>query len=200
MRERRIKERKQQQKAVLAAALELFEKGGLDGLTMRKIADKIDYSPCVIYQHYKNKQALLYALFEDLSQELMTVLHDIPMTKTPEEHLILTFTVDVDFMLAKPWRVPLFNTVIGPLSRQEFPSAMQEIANLFAARIQALNYPNLQTKKQIEDALDVLRSLLSGVLRIATQNKRLEASAFAKKTLEYGLKTLLKGWKQTLLV
>lgn len=59
-----IVERKQRQKeevraSILHAAWQVVEKEGWQALSMRKIADAIEYSAPVIYDHFANKEAIL---------------------------------------------------------------------------------------------------------------------------------------------
>lgn len=59
-----IAERKQRQKeevraAILHAAWEVVQKEGWQALSIRKIADAIEYSAPVIYDHFANKEAIL---------------------------------------------------------------------------------------------------------------------------------------------
>ncbi|HKO02638.1 MAG TPA: helix-turn-helix domain-containing protein, partial [Thermoanaerobaculia bacterium] len=42
---------------ILDAARELFATEGYDAVTMRRIADRIEYSPTAIYFHFNDKEA-----------------------------------------------------------------------------------------------------------------------------------------------
>ena len=58
-------ERKQRQKteirsAILQAAWQMVKKEGWQALAIRKIADAIEYSAPVIYDHFENKEAILH--------------------------------------------------------------------------------------------------------------------------------------------
>jgi len=58
-------ERKQRQKtevrtAILQAAWQMVKKEGWQALAIRKIADAIEYSVPVIYDHFENKEAILH--------------------------------------------------------------------------------------------------------------------------------------------
>ena len=54
---------------ILAAARDLFAERGYEGVTMRAIAEAIEYSPPVIYSHFRDKEALLTRLcFEDFAR------------------------------------------------------------------------------------------------------------------------------------
>src|ERR1700733_5446194 len=45
--------------SMIAAALELLDEAGLDGLTLRRLASKLNVQAPAIYWHFKNKQELL---------------------------------------------------------------------------------------------------------------------------------------------
>lgn len=50
---------------ILTAARAAFERGGLDGLSLRAIADEVGITPMAVYRHYANKEALVDALVMD---------------------------------------------------------------------------------------------------------------------------------------
>ena len=62
-----VKERKDRQKtemreAILSAALKLFSDDGYDNVTMRKIADEIEYSVGTIYLYFKDRDEIFFEL------------------------------------------------------------------------------------------------------------------------------------------
>src|SRR4051794_38769779 len=60
--ERREREREQVRTKILNAARELFVSEGYEAVTMRKIAQRIEYTPTAIYFHFKDKAALVREL------------------------------------------------------------------------------------------------------------------------------------------
>lgn len=54
IKERRERERVDTREKILEAARELFIQKGYDGVSMRKVADKVEYSPTAIYVHFVN--------------------------------------------------------------------------------------------------------------------------------------------------
>lgn len=58
-RERRTREKQQIRKQILDAARELFVQRGYDAVSMRQVAQKIEYTPTAIYFHFKDKQDLV---------------------------------------------------------------------------------------------------------------------------------------------
>lgn len=60
--ERREREKKELRDKILEAARELFTSDGVEATTMRRIAERIEYSPTAIYSHFADKEALLQEL------------------------------------------------------------------------------------------------------------------------------------------
>ncbi|MEO0897531.1 MAG: TetR/AcrR family transcriptional regulator [Bacteroidota bacterium] len=75
--ERREREKAAVKAATLKASRDLARQLGWPNVSIRKIAKEIQYTPPVIYQHFKNKEAILMELeiqgFAKLKRELQTV-------------------------------------------------------------------------------------------------------------------------------
>jgi len=81
-RERRARHKQLLRQDILDAARALLVRDGYDALSMRKVAERIDYSPTAIYLHFKDKQDLVFSLcdetFARLVRELDTLKRDYP--------------------------------------------------------------------------------------------------------------------------
>ncbi|MCC6132703.1 MAG: TetR/AcrR family transcriptional regulator [Acidobacteria bacterium] len=60
--ERKEREKQAVRTRILDAARELFIRDGYEAVTMRRIAEAIEYSPTTIYLHFKDKDALIREL------------------------------------------------------------------------------------------------------------------------------------------
>jgi AcrR family transcriptional regulator len=60
--DRRQRQKQSLRASILDAARELFVEHGYDAVTMRKIAEKIEYSPTAIYQYFTDKESLVQEL------------------------------------------------------------------------------------------------------------------------------------------
>ena len=60
--DRRLRQKESLRASILDAARELFVEHGYDAVTMRKIAEKIEYSPTAIYQYFTDKESLVQEL------------------------------------------------------------------------------------------------------------------------------------------
>jgi AcrR family transcriptional regulator len=57
--ERRLREKEKIRAAILATAWQMVKEEGWQSLSVRRIADAIEYSVPVIYDHFENKEAIL---------------------------------------------------------------------------------------------------------------------------------------------
>src|SRR3954468_8526803 len=65
IKERHERDRNAVRRAILDAARELFVSEGYENVSMRKIADRIEYSPAAIYSYFPSKDEIFIALAEE---------------------------------------------------------------------------------------------------------------------------------------
>jgi AcrR family transcriptional regulator len=75
--ERRARHREGIREEILDAARTLFVKEGYDHVSMRKIAEKIEYSPGTIYLYFHDKAEILDRLCEETFSKLAQRIHAI---------------------------------------------------------------------------------------------------------------------------
>lgn len=83
--ERRERERQEVRRLILDAARELFMREGYERVTMRAIADAIEYSPTTIYNHFEDKDALVHALCGEEFGQLLSAVASQDLPKDPVE-------------------------------------------------------------------------------------------------------------------
>lgn len=85
--QRKEREREDVRRKILDATHELFEAHGYENVTMRAVADAIEYSPTTIYLHFANKDALVEALcFEDF-ERLSEAMNQSPLPENPVDRI-----------------------------------------------------------------------------------------------------------------
>lgn len=100
--ERREREKQELREQILDAARKLFAQEGYEAVTMRKIADAIEYSPTAIYLYFKDKEELLRELCTQDFHHLAQHFQRIAGIQDPVEKLRQTGLAYVDFGLAHP--------------------------------------------------------------------------------------------------
>lgn len=81
VKERREREKSETRDRILDAARELFVAEGYEGVSMRKVAEKIEYSPTAIYIHFADKNEL----FHELCREDFARLQEVVATEMPTD-------------------------------------------------------------------------------------------------------------------
>src|ERR1700755_339319 len=68
--ERKEKQKHDIKKLILDASVKLFVEEGFGNVTIRKIADLIEYSPTTVYLYFKDKDEI-YAALHDIGFQMM---------------------------------------------------------------------------------------------------------------------------------
>jgi AcrR family transcriptional regulator len=164
-RERRVREREEIRGKILDAARDLFVAEGYDAVTMRRIADKIEYSPTAIYFHFRDKEALLKELCEHDFLSLAQQFVAMDEIADPLEKLKATGHAYLQFGLDYPNHYRLmFMTPHPPVQPDECEKGNpQEDAYAFlkAIVIQALSEKRF--RPEYKDADLIAQTVWSGV-------------------------------------
>ena len=113
--ERRIRERLDTRQSILASARELFLLKGFEATTIRNIAEKIEYSPSTIYQHFKDKNEIFYTIHTDAFSELVRYLNASDIHKNPMDQLIALGQIYIQFALENPELYDLMFIMEAPI-------------------------------------------------------------------------------------
>ncbi len=88
---------------IVAAAKALFVTEGIDHVSMRKIARRVGITQAAIYQHFENKEAILFVIIEDFFGELRTALDAVLAEETgPLERLRRAMRAYIEYGLSRP--------------------------------------------------------------------------------------------------
>ena len=89
---------------ILEAAERVFAAEGSDGLSLRRLADEIDYSPGAIYKYFGSKEELVDALKEAFFERLLTRLDPAEFEGLPfAERCRLNFVQYIEAAIDRPY-------------------------------------------------------------------------------------------------
>jgi AcrR family transcriptional regulator len=120
--------RRQQFKAqlrtqILVAAREIFVRDGYESFSMRKLAQRIEYSPGSIYLHFRNKEELFESLVEESFEQLLKALNRLKngnAQQDPVETLKRGLRAYVAFGLRNPSDYRFAFLLRRPLQRRPY--------------------------------------------------------------------------------
>jgi AcrR family transcriptional regulator len=146
------------------AARELFVAEGYDAVTMRRIADRIEYSPTAIYFHFRDKETLLKELCET---DFLTLAHQFTAMQKivdPLEKLKATGLAYLQFGLENPNHYRLmFMTPHPPIEPDTERGNPEEDAYAFLKAIVAQAIAEKRFKRGYTDVDLVSQIVWSGV-------------------------------------
>ena len=101
--DRRTRHRASLRREILNAASRLFVEEGYDRVTMRGVAQRIEYSPTTIYLHFKDKTELFNAVCEETFSQLAEKFETLKrMRIVPLGHLRECLRLYVEFGVKHP--------------------------------------------------------------------------------------------------
>jgi AcrR family transcriptional regulator len=124
--ERREREKQELRTSILDAARELFASEGYDAVTMRKIAERIEYSPTAIYAHFKDKNALIRELCEEDFASFAQAFVEFLSIEDPIERMRCAGVAYVDFAIQNPQHYRLMFMTVRPAIEGEDASGAKD--------------------------------------------------------------------------
>lgn len=114
---------------IIAAARALFAEGGLDRVSMRNIAARVGITQAAIYQHFVDKDAILFAVAEVFFLHLIEAKErNFSLDMPPIEKLRLSMRTYINNGLAHPEEYRLVFMTDAPGLRRHAPAALTEKA------------------------------------------------------------------------
>jgi AcrR family transcriptional regulator len=88
VKERKERDRQEMRESILQSAHQLFVDKGFDDVSIRNIAEAIEYSPATIYLYFKDKNEIFYALHGEAFKKFNEFMMDLATVKDPFKRLI----------------------------------------------------------------------------------------------------------------
>jgi AcrR family transcriptional regulator len=141
---------------ILSAAKAVLEGEGIDGLTIRRVAQRAELSPMALYRHFADKDALLNALMEDGLAAWEKLVRGI-RARDSLEWLEALGEAYLDFALTQPHRFDAAFFLPAPAARRfpdDFAAGRSPVIAMVMARLdQAKAEGRLRDQPTLETAL-----------------------------------------------
>lgn len=117
--ERRYEKTRQ---GILSAARTILQEEGIDAISMRTLADKVDYSPAALYKYFANKDEIIDALRQEAWELMANFEPDFPPGLSMAEMFVHSGKNYIKFASQYPeyYLLLMDTTETGPDSMQEF--------------------------------------------------------------------------------
>jgi len=198
--ERREREKKKMRDKILNAAMKLFLKEGFEKVTIRRIAEDIEYSPATIYLYFKDKNEILYALHEQGFEELQRRQKAVLSIKDPVDRLKRHGSTYISFALEKPEYYDLMFIMRGPARKftEEEWTAGRRSYELLRKNVEDCISAGYLPGGNLDVATFSVWSLVHGVVSLIIRGRcsmfpQEKLKAIAQGALEYSMSRIRKG-------
>ncbi len=117
--ERRAGDKQKMRGRILETAMKLFLKEGYERVTIRAIAQAIEYSPATIYLYFKDRNEILYALQTIGFEKLYEKQQEILSVKDPWKRLRRHGKIYIEFALSNAEYYDLMFIMRGPVKKMK---------------------------------------------------------------------------------
>ena len=102
LKERKARDREEMRETILQSAHHLFVDKGFDDVSIRNIAEAIEYSPATIYLYFKDKNEIFYALHGEAFKKFNQYMESVFTIKDPFKRLVAMGEKYIEFTFAHP--------------------------------------------------------------------------------------------------
>lgn len=100
--DRKEREKLEMRKLIIKKAMQLFKEEGIDNVSLRGIAEKIEYSPGAIYSYFKDKGEIVHAIHTEGFEILYALQKTLDVISNPLERLSKMGALYMKFAMDNP--------------------------------------------------------------------------------------------------
>jgi AcrR family transcriptional regulator len=171
IKERRERERQELRSSILEAAREIAAQEGWQAVTMRKVAELIEYSPPTIYEYFEGKDSILVEVMREGTHKLLERLRVASAsTDDPEERMVRLTLAYCDFAWENPELYQLAHGMGGAAcDLGQLPVEMEELGTIMMGGVRAAVQSGPDDKRDFYDAAAIHRATLHGLVSLTMQ-------------------------------
>ena len=130
--ERKQRGKESVRKSILDAALNIAVKEGWHSVTIRKIADAIEYTPPIVYEHFENKEDLIRELILSGFRELLKGFISAKEMETDPKKVLMQVSLNQwDYAFKNKELYQLMFSLERPIHNEETTAAFMVIRDVF---------------------------------------------------------------------
>jgi AcrR family transcriptional regulator len=199
---RKEKQKQEIRQLILDASMKLFVEEGFGHVSVRKIAERIQYSPTTLYLYFKDKNEILFYCCETGFEKMLAYNRSLPLISDPLERLHQMGVNYLNFGLSNPEYYDLMFIQDAPMAR------LHELGEGWSSGDQALEFlktiikeamdKDLLIPAKVESVALAVWGMVHGLVSLATRQRldKLVTPADMEQTMHDSLDWLLKTMKK----
>lgn len=196
IKERRQREKRATRDGILQAAKTIAQAEGWGAVTVRKLADAIEYSPPTIYEYFDNKDAVLNEVVQDGFTELTRELRRASRQSTvPEEQLLAIALAYYRFSRDQPELYRIMHGMGGVALDAEAVATNAQLAGAVSQGV--LHNWAVENAVQLDEleAVELLWSTLHGLTILGANNRLEGGNERAERLIARAIQDFLAAWR-----
>ncbi len=196
IRERRQREKQATRDGILQAAKTIAQAEGWGAVTVRKLADAIEYSPPTIYEYFDNKDAVLSEVVQDGFTELTREMQSAAGQSTvPEEQLLAVGLAYYRFAKAQPELYRIMHGMGGVPLDARVVTVNAQLAGAVSQGV--LHNWAVENAVQLDEleASELLWSTLHGLTILGASNRLEGGDERAERLIARAVRDFLTAWR-----
>ena len=195
--ERRLRQKEEVRSAILSTAWQMVKSDGWQSLSIRKIADAIEYSVPVIYDHFENKEAILFQFAKEgfclLAKKMKTAMDK---ASNPEDQIKAMADAYWDFAFKNKEHYQLmFNLGMAGCMTERCMPEKADFRNLLLEPISSLLSKNRSTNVNACLKYHTLWSVMHGLVSIKMMGNSDVSGELNKLVLDDAVTGFIKNLK-----
>lgn len=196
--ERRERIKQATREGILSGARQIAQAEGWSGLTIRKVAELIEYSPSMVYEYFASKEAILEALLEIGFQQLTNAMQQASAAHVdPYQRLQAIALAYWHFAQTNPDLYQVMHGMDGVTVNPELRNqAAWPTCLLVEQDLQSLLIDEQVTSPNLREDSEILWATLHGIVSLAL-SQRLSQAEQIEARIQRTTQALLQGLLMT---
>lgn len=199
---RKEKQKQEIRQLILDASMKLFVEEGFSHVSVRKIAERIQYSPTTLYLYFKDKNEILFYCCETGFEKMLEHNRSLALINDPLARLHQMGVNYLNFGLSNPEYYDLMFIQDAPMAR------LRELGEGWSSGDQALEFlktiikeamdKDLLIPAKVESVALAVWGMVHGLVSLATRQRldKLVSPTDVEQTMHDSLDWLLKTMKK----
>lgn len=171
IKERREREKQELRQGILTAAREIAAEEGWQAVTIRKVAEGIEYSPPTIYEYFPSKDAILVELMSEGFRALHSMMQAaVESTDDPDSRLVQLAIAHCEFAWDHPELYQVMHGLGGAscsATGEHTPPKTHSIGTIIVEEVRNALQPTPEDEEALHDAMAIRRARLHGIASLS---------------------------------
>ncbi len=194
--QRRERERQELRQAILTAARDIAAREGWQAVTIRKVAEAIEYTPPMIYEYFASKEALLLELLREGFRQVGHIIQAIRSRGGHPENVLMQVALAYwRFAFTSPELYQVMHGLGGvPFGTSQTPLEAQSVFAAVREVVHSVMSAHGVQRPDLDGDVDILWSTLHGLISLTMAGRIAGGEPRAAILVERAVQDLLRAW------